>query len=83
MGCVEKNLLPQGQVPVPAWGMEILERKNEPLAKANRLANGLNTGSRVGMGSAGGLGFGGIGEDRSGLTMVNILQTEKFVMSAK
>jgi hypothetical protein len=61
MGCVEKNLLTQGQVPVRAWGSEFLERKKEPLAKANRLAKGLNTGSRVGMGSAGGLWFGGIG----------------------
>jgi hypothetical protein len=61
MGCVEKKLLTQGQVPVRAWGSEFLERKKEPLAKANRLAKGLNTGSRVGMGSAGGLWFGGIG----------------------
>jgi hypothetical protein len=68
---------------VRAWGSEFLERKKEPLAKANRLAKGLNTGSRDGTGNAGGLWFGGIGEDRSGLTMENILQTEKFVMSAK
>jgi hypothetical protein len=52
MGCVEKNLLTQGQVPVRAWGSEFLERKKEPIAKANRLANGLNTGSRVGTGNA-------------------------------
>jgi hypothetical protein len=52
MGCVEKNLLTQGQVPVRAWGSEFLERKKEPLAKAKRLAKGLNTGSRVGTGNA-------------------------------
>ncbi len=42
-------------------GKRVFGEKKEVLAKANRLAKGLNTGSRVGMGNAGGLGFGGIG----------------------
>ena len=61
MGCVEKKFIDPRPSSRAGVGKRDFGEKKEPLAKANRLAKGLNTGSRVGMGSAGGLWFGGIG----------------------
>jgi hypothetical protein len=61
MGCVEKKFIDPRPSSRAGVGKRVFGEKKEALAKANRLAKGLNTGSRVSMGNAGGLGFGGIG----------------------